>query len=424
MDSREDVVDMANIAVLGHGVVGSGVMEVLLTHQESITRRAKEEIHVKHILDLRDFPQLPYQNVFTKDFDKILKDPEVKIVVECMGGLEPAYSYAKASLTNGKSFVTSNKELVAAKGAELIALAQKNNLNFLFEASVGGGIPIIRPISQCLAANEVSEIAGILNGTTNFILTKMIREQMGFQEALGLAQELGYAERDPSADVEGADACRKICILASLAFGTHVYPEKVHTEGITKITLGDVAYAGAWGGAIKLIGMVKMQDDGKIAILVGPMFISRESPLCNVDDVFNGILVRGDATGDVVFYGKGAGKLPTASAVVADVIDCVKHFKARKYLYWEDAKPDYVAPFEGMKGDFFVHVQGPGASDQAFAAAQAVFPRAARIIRKDEEPGEAGFTVAGLTQAELEENLERLAEAGVEVCGRILISDF
>lgn len=415
---------MADIAVLGHGVVGSGVLEVLRTHADSITRRAKEEINVKYILDLREFPDLPYADSFTKDFDTILKDPQVKIVVECMGGLEPAFTFAKQCLSNGKSVVTSNKELVAAKGAELLALAQRNNLNFLFEASVGGGIPIIRPISQCLAANEVGEIAGILNGTTNFILTKMIREQMGFEEALKMAQDLGYAERDPSADVEGADACRKICILASLAFGTHVYPENVHTEGITKITLGDVAYAGAWGGVIKLIGQVSMLENGKIAILVAPMFIHRDSQLANVDDVFNGILVRGDATGDVVFYGKGAGKLPTASAVVADVIDCVKHFKARKYLFWEDAKPDYVEPFEKIPGDFFVHVQSGGNSAETFARAESLFPGAIRIIRKEEAPGEAGFTVKEITPETLEETLEKLAQGGVTILNRIKISDF
>lgn len=415
---------MADIAVLGHGVVGSGVLEVLRTHADSITRRAKEEINVKYILDLREFPDLPYADSFTKDFDTILKDPQVKIVVECMGGLEPAFTFAKQCLSNGKSVVTSNKELVAAKGAELLALAQRNNLNFLFEASVGGGIPIIRPISQCLAANEVGEIAGILNGTTNFILTKMIREQMGFEEALKMAQELGYAERDPSADVEGADACRKICILASLAFGTHVYPENVHTEGITKITLEDVAYAGAWGGVIKLIGQVSMLENGKIAILVAPMFIHRDSQLANVDDVFNGILVRGDATGDVVFYGKGAGKLPTASAVVADVIDCVKHFKARKYLFWEDAKPDYVEPFEKIPGDFFVHVQSGGNSAETFARAESLFPGAVRIIRKEEAPGEGGFTVKEITPEALEETLEKLAQGGVTILNRIKISDF
>lgn len=400
---------MANIAVLGHGVVGSGVLEVLLTHRESIARRAKEEIRVKHILDLRDFPDLPYADVFTKDFNVILQDPEVKIVVECMGGLEPAYRFAKACLENGKSFVTSNKELVASKGAELIALAQKNNLNFLFEASVGGGIPIIRPISQCLAANEVSEIAGILNGTTNFILTKMIREQMAFEEALAMAQELGYAERDPSADVEGADACRKICILASLAFGTHVYPEDVHTEGITKITLSDVAYAEAWGGVIKLIGMVKRGENGKITILVAPMFIHRESQLANVDDVFNGILVRGDATGDVVFYGKGAGKLPTASAVVADVIDAVKNgVKIHDSLFWQES-----APIEGFYEDETPHdyyVRLTGASE---TVARDLFGQSIEPL--DMADGETAFTLRGVTAARLAELRGAADAAGVRV---------
>ena len=414
---------MAYIAVLGHGVVGSGVLEVLMTHKGSIARRADVEIKVKHILDLREFPGLPYSHLFTKDFDVILNDPEVTVVVEVMGGLDPAFQYVKACLEHGKSVVTSNKELVAEKGAELLAIAKENNLNFLFEASVGGGVPIIRPISQCLAANEVGEIAGILNGTTNFILTKMIREHMSFADALQLAQQLGYAERDPSADVEGADACRKICILASLAYGTHVYPSQVHTEGITKITLEDVAYAEAWGGVIKLIGQVKMLENGQVHIGVCPMFVSRESQLAGVDDVFNGILVRGDATGDVVFYGKGAGKLPTASAVVADVIDCVKHFAKRKYLYWEDAKPDYVEPFDVMPTDVFVHIQGKN-SDSAFDTAETLFPGAVRLIRKGEKEGEAGFVVSQISGRELGEKLPRLEAIGVKVLGSIRISDY
>ena len=420
---------MAYIAVMGHGVVGSGVMEVLTEHAESISRRAKEEIHVKYILDLLDFPDLPYSDRFTKDFQMILNDPEVKIVVEVMGGLHPAFDYVKACLENGKSVVTYNKELVAAKGADLLFIAQKNNLNFLFEASVGGGIPIIRPISQCLAANEVGEIAGILNGTTNFILTKMIRDRMDFAEALQLAQKLGYAERDPSADVEGADACRKICILASLAFGTHVYPESVYTEGITKITLSDVGYAKTWGGVIKLIGEVKRLENGKILIMVAPMFVSGDSQLSNVDDEFNGILVRGDATGDVVFYGKGAGKLPTASAVVADVIDCVKHFKARKDLFWEDAKPDYVASLDEVPQDVFLRVRGSGDSDTVFHQAEAAFEGTGfaapvRLIRKDEEPGEVGFTAAQLNRRELELLLQKLSDCGLTVENRIKISDY
>lgn len=239
-----------------------------------------------------------------------------------------------------------------------------------------------------------------------------------------MAQQLGYAERDPSADVEGADACRKICILASLAFGTHVYPQDVHTEGITGITLEDVAYADAWGGVIKLIGQVKMLESGKISIMVAPMFIRRESQLANVDDVFNGILVRGDATGDVVFYGKGAGKLPTASAMVADVIDCVKHFKARKYLFWEDARPGYVEPFGAVPDDFFVHIKGEGSSEGAFAQAEALFPGAARVIRKDEAPGEAGFCVGGITNDQLAETLAQLPGRGVAVLGRVKLADF
>ena len=269
--------------------------------------------------------------------------------------------------------VTSNKELVAEKGAELLAIAKENNLNFLFEASVGGGVPIIRPISQCLAANEVGEIAGILNGTTNFILTKMIREHMSFADALQLAQQLGYAERDPSADVEGARRLPEDLHPGLPGLRHPRVPQRGPHRGITKITLEDVAYAEAWGGVIKLIGQVKMLESGKIHIGVCPMFVSRDSQLAGVDDVFNGILVRGDATGDVVFYGKGAGKLPTASAVVADVIDCVKHFAKRKYLYWEDAKPDYVEPFDVMPTDVFVHIQGKN-SDSAFDTAETLFP--------------------------------------------------
>lgn len=414
---------MAKIAILGHGVVGSGVMEVLSSHSDSLKTRAKEEISVKHILDIREFPDLPYRGLFTKDFQQILQDEEVKIVVEVMGGLSPAYEFVKACLENGKNVVTSNKELVAEKGAELLGIAQKKNLNFLFEASVGGGIPIIRPISQCLAANEVSEIAGILNGTTNFILTKMVREKMSFSDALKLAQELGYAERNPAADVEGEDACRKICILASLAFGHHVYPASVFTKGITEITLEDVGYAKSWGGVIKLIGDVKKQPDGKIHIMVCPMFVSNESQLAHVDDVFNGIMVRGDATGDVVFYGKGAGKLPTASAVIADVIDCIKHFNARKYLYWEDALPNYVEPFDKLEIPYFLRIQ---AEDIAMAEkkVEAVFGPVSRIVRKNADENEAGFITAAFTLPQLEEKCKLLSDAGVTVVSAIRISDF
>lgn len=414
---------MVEVAVMGYGVVGSGVVEVLTSHCESIARRAKEEIRIKYILDLRDFSDSPFADQFTTSFEKILNDPDVRVVAEVIGGLNPAYDYVKRCMLAGKSVVTSNKELVAAKGAELLKIAQENNVNFLFEASVGGGIPIIRPISQCLAANDVIEIAGILNGTTNFILTKMIREQMSFEDALAMAQRLGYAERNPSADIEGHDACRKICILASLAFGRHVYPEQVYTKGITEISLADVEYAGVWGGVIKLIGQVKKQEDGKVEVVVAPMFISRESQLSSVDDVFNGILVRGDATGDVVFYGKGAGKLPTASAVVADIIDCVKHFKARKYLYWEEGDREYVAPYEESSIAVYVRAQAQN-PDASFEAAQKAFGAVRRLYRTNAPEGEFAFVTGDVMPVSaIKAKLAALEECDVKALSMVRISD-
>ena len=340
---------MVEIAIMGHGVVGSGVASIITSHKQKLYSAVGEEIHLKKILDLREFPDLPYADKFTKDFDEILNDVEIRVVAEVMGGLHPAYEYTKKLLQAGKSVVTSNKELVAAKGAELLQIAKENNLNFLFEASVGGGIPIIRPINQCLVANNVMEIAGILNGTTNFILTKMIEDGMDFDAALKLAQDLGFAERNPEADVEGYDAVRKICILASLTFGKHVYPDNIHTEGITKISLEDVKFATKFDSVIKLIGDVKKLDDGKLDIFVAPMMIKKSSQLANIDNEFNGIMVRGDCTDDVVFYGKGAGSMPTASAVVADIVDCVKHLKRRKFLFWVDGSNENVLPYEESK---------------------------------------------------------------------------
>ena len=347
---------MIDIAIMGHGVVGSGVAEILINCSDRITQKAKNEINVKYILDLREFEALPYSDKFTKDFNKILEDPSVKIVVEVMGGLKPAYEYVKQCLTAGKSVVTSNKELVAAKGAELLKIAEEKNVNFLFEASVGGGIPILRPMSQCLAANEITEINGILNGTTNFILNKMIVSNMSFDDALALAQKNGFAERNPAADIEGHDACRKICILASLGFGKHVYPEQVPTEGITDITLEDVEYADRFNCVIKLIGSAKRLADGKVYCTVRPTVVSRECILSSVNGVFNAIMVKGDETGDVMFYGKGAGKLPTASAVVADVIDCAKHLDTKKYLSWSDGSADYAVQAVDEETKLYVHL--------------------------------------------------------------------
>ena len=413
---------MVQIAFMGYGVVGSGVVEVLTTHTDHIAKRAKEEIGIKYILDLREFPDSPFADKFTKSFDDIVNDPEVRVVVEVMGGLHPAFEYTMRCIEAGKSVVTSNKELVATKGAEILKLAQEKNVNFLFEASVGGGIPIIWPISQCLAANDVIEIAGILNGTTNFILTKMIHESMDFQDALSLAQKLGYAERNPAADVEGDDACRKICILASLAFGRHVYPEQVHTEGITKISLADVEYAEQWGGVVKLIGRVKQMESGKLQIIVCPMFIPRESQLANVDDVFNGIMVRGDSTGDVVFYGKGAGKLPTASAVVADVIDCVKHFKARKYLYWGEGSPDYIEDYLDDKVSMYVRAS---TDNEALALGNAghLLGKINHLTRKNAPAGEIAFVTEAMPERLIVANLKKLSELGVTIENTIRIGE-
>ncbi len=396
------------IAIMGFGTIGSGVAELLMKNKKSIVAKSTQNtLDIKYILDIRDFSNHELGEYFTTDFNDILNDASVGIVVECMGGTSPAYEYVSSCLKAGKSVVSSNKELVAAKGHELLELAKENNVNFLFEASVGGGIPIIRPISQCLAANEICEIAGILNGTTNFILTMMIEEGMAFDEALKLAQDNGYAERDPSADILGHDAARKICILASLCFGKHVYPDAVETSGITEITPEDVAYAKNWGGVIKLIGRAVQNDNDKIIITVGPSLIQNHSQLASVDDVFNAILVRGDAIGDVVFYGKGAGKLPTASAVVADVIDCAKHTAKRKAFGWGPAEDNYVIAPNLNNGALYVRAT----TDDyvaAFNEINKVFESATILHREDEPKTEIAFITPVMREKEAREVIEKL----------------
>ena len=413
---------MRYIAVMGHGVVGSGVMEVFEKNYESIRRRAGVDIEVRHILDHKDFPQLPYHEKFTKDFEQIIADPEVSIVVEVMGGLHPAFEYVERCLEAGKSVVTSNKELVAAKGAELLRIAHRHNVNFLFEASVGGGIPIIRPLHLCLAANEIDEIAGILNGTTNFILTKMITEQMGFDEALARAQQLGYAERDPSADVQGDDACRKICILASLAYGRHIYPQEVHTEGITGLTLADVEYARAAGRVIKLIGRAKRLPDGKVEAMVSPAMIREDSQLAGVNDVFNAVLVRGNATGDVVFYGRGAGKLPTASAVVADVIEAAKEQDSLISLDWEDADGDTVVDYRKAQVAMYVRISAQDTTNGVAKVAELF--GAVKYLELQNKAGEFAFIASGLTEEEMQQKLSVLSASGYAVLGRVRLLDY
>lgn len=410
------------VAVMGYGTVGSGVVEVFNKNHESIVKRSTQSaLEIRYILDLRDFPGDPNADKFIKDFNIILNDPEVKIVVETMGGLHPAFEFVSSLLKAGKSVVTSNKELVAAKGYELLKIAEENNVNFLFEASVGGGIPIIRPITQCLAANEIDEIAGILNGTTNFILTMMIEKQMSFEDALKLAQDNGYAEKDPTADIEGQDACRKICILASLCFGKHVYPDSVHTEGITKIALEDVAYVRNYGGVIKLLGRAKRLDNGKISAMVSPAVVMDGSQLASVRDVFNAILVRGDAIGDVVFYGKGAGKLPTASAVVADVIDCAKHVGRKKAFGWGPSEDDYVVDYKTLSTSLYVRAS---VTDKAAALenVEAKFGKV-RVLTRDNAPE---TELAFVTGEDVEQTLcDKLAEIpGLTVLSSIRITDY
>lgn len=348
------------IALMGFGVVGSGVGEIIRNSPDALKGRSGEEIEIKRILDLRDFPDSPFK-CFTKNFDDILNDEEIETVVEVMGGTVPAYDFTKRLLLAGKHVVSSNKELVAKHGTELLQIARDKNVNYLFEASVGGGIPIIRPLYSSLSANELTDVIGILNGTTNYILTQMINEGESFAEALKGAQEKGYAEKDPTADVEGFDTCRKIAILASLAFGKYVDSTKIETTGITQISLEDVEYANAVGGVIKLIGMATKSDNGVYA-RVCPAILNSSHPLAGIDGVFNGIIVKGDAIGDVMFYGKGAGSLPTASAVVSDVIDTVKHKNTHIRLGWTEGEDGYLRDFAERTFSFYVRLHGDSAS--------------------------------------------------------------
>lgn len=380
---------MSKFAVLGHGVVGSGVVELFYKNKESIEKKAGSEMDVKYILDLRDFPDSPYADKFTKDFNVILNDDEVTAVAECMGGVEPAFTFIRQCLEKGKSVATSNKELVAEKGDILLRLAKEHNCNFFFEASVGGAIPIIRPLHKCLAGNKITAVAGILNGTTNFILTKMIDEKMSFDEALALAQKLGYAERNPDADVKGFDACRKICIISSLVFGKHVYPKSVYTQGIENVSLKDVDTANSLGYAVKLIAYVKEHENGKIMPAVMPMLVSHENLISHVNDVFNACLVNGDGFDKILFYGRGAGKFPTASAVLGDVIDCVKHKITVFSQSWESSDDDsFIDSIDNFKSKWYVRTD----SDTDMSAYN--------IEDKIEYDGEASYIISEVTFAE------------------------
>lgn len=382
---------MIQVAVLGYGTVGSGVVEVIEKNKEEINKKSGEELNVKYILDLRDFPGDPYEDKVVHDVEVILNDPEVKIICETMGGLKPAYDFTKRALLSGKSVCTSNKELVATYGPELIQIAHENQCNYLFEASVGGGIPIIRPLNYSLTAEKIDAITGILNGTTNYILSKMEKEGANFEDVLKKAQEKGYAERNPEADVEGYDACRKIAILSSLMTGKNVKYQDIYTEGITKITAEDFTYAKEMGKTIKLLAQSK-EVDGKFYAMVAPFMIGFDHPLSMVNDVFNAVFVHGNMLGDSMYYGKGAGKLPTASAVVSDVVDCARHLGKVIMCFW-DAEDVTLTGIEEAKRRFFVRVSGDKEKE-----ALATFGSAKVVEAK--VPGEFAFVTDVMTEKE------------------------
>lgn len=394
---------MINIAVLGYGTVGSGVVEVINTNQVSINKKAGDEINIKYVLDLRDFEGDPIQEKIVHDYDVIVNDPEVHVVVEVMGGVHPAYEFTKRALEAGKSVCTSNKELVAQHGLELLEIAKSKDINYLFEASCGGGIPIIRPLNSSLTADEIDEITGILNGTTNYILSKMASEGSDFEEVLKDAQDKGYAERNPEADVEGHDACRKIAILSSLAFGSHIHFEDIYTEGITKISATDIKYAKKLGVAIKLLATSKKEGEGFYA-MVAPAMVPVNSPLYSVNDVFNAIFVHGNVLGDAMFYGSGAGKLPTASAVVADVVDCAKHLNRNIMINWSSKRLELMDVSQ-VKSRFFVRVEG--SMTENLARVQEIFGLV-HAVTIPEVNGEFAITTEEMTEEEYNKKAQEL----------------
>ena len=393
---------MIKIAVLGYGTVGSGVVEVIEKNKDMVNKKAGEELSIKYILDLRDFPGDPYENKVVHDYQTIVNDPEIQIICETMGGTGAAYEFTKQALQVGKSVCTSNKELVAAHGPELLTMAQEHKCNYLFEASVGGGIPIIRPLNYSLTAEKIESITGILNGTTNYILSKMEKEGADFDAVLKRAQEKGYAERNPEADVEGYDACRKIAILSSLMLGENVDYRKVYTEGITKITATDFAYAKEMDMSIKLLAMSKEVGDETLA-MVAPFMISADHPLHMVNGVFNAVFVHGNMLGDSMYYGKGAGKLPTASAVVSDVIDCARHIGKVIMCFW-DATDAKLMNVEEAENKFFFRVKS-GNGEKVKAVFGEV--KSVKLSGMDEEEA---FVTSLMKEKDFAEKYEKIAD--------------
>ena len=390
---------MIQVAVMGYGTVGSGVVEVIEKNKEEINKKSNEALNINYILDLRDFPGDPYEDKIVHDVEVILNDPEVQIICETMGGLKPAYEFTKRALMSGKSVCTSNKELVATHGPELIQIAHEHTCNYLFEASVGGGIPIIRPLNYSLTAEKIDAISGILNGTTNYILTKMEREGAAFEEVLKEAQEKGYAERNPEADIEGYDACRKIAILSSLMCGKNVRYQDIYTEGITKITADDFKYAKVMDCTIKLLGLAK-EENGGLYAMVSPFLISKSHPLSMVNDVFNAVCVHGNMLGDSMYYGRGAGKLPTASAVVSDVVDCARHIGKIITCFW-DAEDVKLTNVDEVERAFFVRVEKAKEQD-----AKETFGDVKEITAGVD--GEFAFVTGRMSEKEFNEKAEKV----------------
>ena len=355
---------MKKVAVLGCGIVGTGIVEILMGNGEGIAKNLGEEVELKYVLEKRDCSGESFADKVVDDIEVILSDGEVDIVCECIGGIGIAYEFIKKCLMAGKSVVTCNKHLVAEKGLELLAIAREKGVSFVFEASVGGGIPIIRPLTNCLAGNRVKEIFGIINGTTNYILTQMAQCGQSFDEALADAQRLGYAEADPTADVEGIDACRKICILADLSFGHNIPPAKVKTQGITCVSGLDSAFAEDFGCSIKLLGRTVCDEQGMVTTFVAPHLVPQSALLANVNGVMNAVVVRGDSVGECLFYGAGAGRYPTASAMVGDVMDCVRHSEGCRYIDWGEEKPEKQADSDALPSRWYVRYKGEAHASQ------------------------------------------------------------
>lgn len=385
---------MAKVAVLGYGTVGSGVVEVLNTNKDLIKERALEEISIRYVLDLKEFPGTPVEKLIVHDFEQIVNDEEVDVVVEVMGGIEPANTFVRRSLEAGKSVVTSNKALVAKHGAELLKTAKEHQVNFLFEASVGGGIPIIRSLNNALTGDEIEEITGILNGTTNYMMTKMFYDGADYNEVLKEAQDNGYAERNPEADVEGYDACRKIAILSSIISGKYVDFEEIYTEGITRMTVRDILYAKKMGMTIKLLASAKREDDC-VSAIVAPFLLLPSHPLYNIDGVFNSVFVKGNMLGDAMFYGSGAGKLPTASAVVGDIVDVVKNKGRNVMASWTEEKLELKSKGDA-KRKFFVRMSGD--KEELLPKVEAAFGPVTVITLKD-VTDEFGFVTGRIKES-------------------------